>query len=441
MSDRLINPRIMIDMSATLIHHGHIRLINKAAKMGQVIIGLTSDYEIEKKKGYKPELNYKERKEILESIENVSSVVQTPWAISNAILNEYKIDFLFHGDDNANDIDPEKLIMSPRTKGISSSEMRQRVLEATAQKLNSEKVMYTPGPASVLPEWYTGLIPLFGRGDNEYQERKISVYDWLRDMTGHSQVVSLIGSSTLGIEIACHNFLHGKILVLNPDDYYAGRIQQLIPKYLHKNITTMTYDEYLALPEKKCKFDWITMAHVETSKGYLYNLEEVKNKNRKTQILVDATASIGLETGLEFADVACFSSCKGLYGPTGGAFITSKFKPEPWEKDSSGKEEEHHPGFYLNYWTHYEAKVTGCYHQISILYDVKKRHKDIVYNVEQNKLAFCWDNESILAYSNPDVQPNICTLTKTPIEYKDENYVEYQSRIPNTHIQCHLNQE
>ena len=39
---------IFLDMSATLIHHGHVRLINKAAKFGNVIIGLTKDKEIKK---------------------------------------------------------------------------------------------------------------------------------------------------------------------------------------------------------------------------------------------------------------------------------------------------------------------------------------------------------------------------------------------------------
>ena len=41
-------------MSATIIHHGHIRLINKASKIGKVIISLTKDKEIENFKGYKP---------------------------------------------------------------------------------------------------------------------------------------------------------------------------------------------------------------------------------------------------------------------------------------------------------------------------------------------------------------------------------------------------
>ena len=38
-------PRIMVDMSATLIHHGHIQLFRKAAELGDVVVALTSDAE------------------------------------------------------------------------------------------------------------------------------------------------------------------------------------------------------------------------------------------------------------------------------------------------------------------------------------------------------------------------------------------------------------
>ena len=56
--------RIMVDMSATIIHHGHIRLLKKASRYGDVIVGLTTDKEIFNKKGYKPELSFEHRKEI-----------------------------------------------------------------------------------------------------------------------------------------------------------------------------------------------------------------------------------------------------------------------------------------------------------------------------------------------------------------------------------------
>ena len=84
--------RIMVDMSATLIHHGHIRLIKKAAEMGEVVIGLTTDEDILLKKGYKPELNFDQRKEILESLNLVNEVVPTPWMIDNSILDKHNID-------------------------------------------------------------------------------------------------------------------------------------------------------------------------------------------------------------------------------------------------------------------------------------------------------------------------------------------------------------
>ena len=50
-------------MSATLIHHGHIRLLKKAKSYGKVIIALTPAEEIIKRKGYIPELNFSQRSE------------------------------------------------------------------------------------------------------------------------------------------------------------------------------------------------------------------------------------------------------------------------------------------------------------------------------------------------------------------------------------------
>ena len=50
--------RICVDMSATLIHHGHVRLLKKARELGTVVVALTTDEEVQNKKGYKPELSF-----------------------------------------------------------------------------------------------------------------------------------------------------------------------------------------------------------------------------------------------------------------------------------------------------------------------------------------------------------------------------------------------
>ena len=137
-SQETTRPRIMVDMSATLIHHGHVRLLHKAAQFGDVVVALTSDEEVKKKKGYTPELTFDERREILLAMRDVKEVVSCPWLINNEFLEQHHCDFLVHGADNSNQIPPEKLKIFPRTEGISSSLLRERVLDSLME-MNLDK--------------------------------------------------------------------------------------------------------------------------------------------------------------------------------------------------------------------------------------------------------------------------------------------------------------
>ena len=127
-----IRNRVMVDMSATLLHHGHVILLKKASRLGQVIVGLTRDADVKRVKGYSPELRFAHRKEILLSIRYVDEVVPTPWTITNRVLEKHDIDFLVHGDDNQNDVPAHKLKVFRRTDGVSTSILRSRVLENIA---------------------------------------------------------------------------------------------------------------------------------------------------------------------------------------------------------------------------------------------------------------------------------------------------------------------
>ena len=124
--------RIMVDVSATLIHHGHIRILKAAKELGTVVVALTTDEELIGKKGYEPELNYAERQEILEAIKYVDEVVPSPWLLDESFLRLHKIDVLVHGHDNSNPIRPERLLILPRTKGVSSNLLRSRVLKSVS---------------------------------------------------------------------------------------------------------------------------------------------------------------------------------------------------------------------------------------------------------------------------------------------------------------------
>jgi glycerol-3-phosphate cytidylyltransferase len=118
--------RVMVDMSATLLHHGHVRLLAQAAEFGSVIVGLTTDEQVTLHKGYTPELNFEQRKEILLAIRWVDQVVETPWLIDELILDRHSVDLLVHGDDNTNKVDPSRLLILPRTVEISSTLLRKR---------------------------------------------------------------------------------------------------------------------------------------------------------------------------------------------------------------------------------------------------------------------------------------------------------------------------
>ena len=122
--------RIMVDMSATLIHHGHIRLLKSAKQFGHVIVALTTDQEVREKKGYEPELDFNSRCEVLEAIRYVDEVVPCPWLIDTSFLDMHQIDLLVHGSDNTNPISDDRLMLFPRTSGISSSILRGRVLKS-----------------------------------------------------------------------------------------------------------------------------------------------------------------------------------------------------------------------------------------------------------------------------------------------------------------------
>ena len=116
--------RVLVDMSLTMLHHGHIRLLEKASKLGYVVVALCTDEEIVKTKGFRPMLTFEHRKEIALAIRYVQEVVECKWLIDEEFLDKHSIDLLVHGDDNVNPVPPERTVIYPRTIGISSTQLR-----------------------------------------------------------------------------------------------------------------------------------------------------------------------------------------------------------------------------------------------------------------------------------------------------------------------------
>ena len=84
-------------MSTDVIHGGHIAIINKAKKLGKLIIGVLSDEAVA---GYKkfPLVPFEERKILYENIDGVDRVVEQKTLSYKDNLEEYRPDYVVHGD-------------------------------------------------------------------------------------------------------------------------------------------------------------------------------------------------------------------------------------------------------------------------------------------------------------------------------------------------------
>ena len=131
--------RVYIDMVADLFHVGHLNIIKKAKKMGDVlIVGIHSDEDV---KSYKriPIICHDQRVEIVKSIKYVDEVIENaPLSITKDFLDSNKINIVVHGDDKSSSIrEQHKYIIENNiikyvnyTKGISTSCIINRIKDA-----------------------------------------------------------------------------------------------------------------------------------------------------------------------------------------------------------------------------------------------------------------------------------------------------------------------
>ena len=84
--------------STDMIHSGHIEIIRKAEKLGNLIIGVMSDEAVASYKRF-PLLPYEERKTMFENITGVTKVVEQKTLSYKDVLEKYRPDIVVHGDD------------------------------------------------------------------------------------------------------------------------------------------------------------------------------------------------------------------------------------------------------------------------------------------------------------------------------------------------------
>ena len=428
--------RVLVDMSATLLHHGHIRLLQQAKEMGHVTVALTTDEEILKHKGYEPELTYEQRKEILLALRFVDEVVPCPWLLTEEFFQSTKAEVLVHSGPNANEV--SSVISRERTPGISTTDLRERAVAAVVQKRNSDKCLLTPGPTNLHPGNLFDINPVFTRTDDEYQNIQKHVLERIRQLAGQDSIVAMQGSATTAIEVATSNFLRGNVLVVL-SGYYSQRLFEMIERKKDalglSSLEAISYEDLLkqtGSAKNSNKFDWVLAAYTETADAFLADMQVLKDRalSRQAKLMIDATGSINLEDEHELADVCMFSSCKGLGGLTGASFIS--FNKEllsnlnPCRKD-----------FILDLQTYIEKKTTGPAHTLCSLYGLSDRFVEMRQRVRKSKERFMEVFAGNLISENN--QPALCTRVRGKFIFPDW-VVPYEPRnlAAGYQVVCHL---
>lgn len=306
----------------------------------------------------------------------------------------------------------------------------EQTIESLVSQRNDSKLIFTAGPASLLPENLAGLRPCFGRGDDDYLRVEEDVLVRLKAMSGHSQIARMQGSASLALEIMVANFLHGRLLVVETG-YYSERLHALSASAQQRDgrITDITTIDWTDLNTISGRYDWVLACSTETSRGLRLPIHELSHaaKTVNAKLALDATASIGLEEGHDEADVLAYSSCKGLFGLTGACFVAFNELPG-YEVDS----------FYLNLRSHLEKRMTGPYHAIASLFHVLPKHDTFRSAVKANKAAFM-QAMSVHLTVPPGRQPLLCTHVDCHITSDDPRAVLYKPRssLPGS-VVCHL---
>ena len=124
-----INKTVITYGTFDLFHVGHLKLLQKAGKLGEKLIVAISTDEFNELKGKHSIIKFEDRKLIVENIKGVDLVIiENSWEQKIQDIINYKVDVFVMGDDWEGKFDFLKeyceVIYLKRTKNISTSDLK-----------------------------------------------------------------------------------------------------------------------------------------------------------------------------------------------------------------------------------------------------------------------------------------------------------------------------
>lgn len=120
------------------LHWGHINLLQRCRKLGDRLIVAVSTDEFSRGKSKETLFTYKERVASLKQTGLADLIIpEKSWDQKTEDVKKYKVDIFVMGDDWKGKFDelPCKKVYLSRTKGISTSEIKDRVLKKASKNL------------------------------------------------------------------------------------------------------------------------------------------------------------------------------------------------------------------------------------------------------------------------------------------------------------------
>ena len=132
--------KVFVSLSADGLHHGHLNILIKAKKYGNIIVGLMTDKAIKSYKKSKPLMKYNDRKKLLSHVDLVSKIIPVHSLNFAQLANKHKLDYWIHGSDWKKGVQclarkklikemkkwGGKVIDIPYTKGISNTIIKKK---------------------------------------------------------------------------------------------------------------------------------------------------------------------------------------------------------------------------------------------------------------------------------------------------------------------------
>jgi len=195
------NKIVYCGLAADILHEGHINILEKASKLGDLTVGLLTDNAIASYKNL-PHLNYKQREIVLRNIKFVKNVIPQNTLDYSENLIKIKPDFVVHGDDWKKGIQKNvrkkvikvlkkwsgKLIEPKYTKNISSTNIKEKIYKVgtspDVRRSKLKRLIFAKKIVRIL-ESHSPLSGLIVENTKVFKDNKYQEFDgmWSSSLT------------------------------------------------------------------------------------------------------------------------------------------------------------------------------------------------------------------------------------------------------------------